>query len=214
MMSFDLKPAAWLVLLLAWLPMQAQATAEESQGADAAGPQELVRETARQVLGEVLERKEELKESPQEIYRLVEKHVLPGFDFEYMAKLVLGKHWRHANEEEQQAFTEGFRELLVRTYATALLNYSGQDIEYPEFKIQGDEEKVSVPTRVFASEGAQPIPINYSLHRKDGEWKVYDVTIEGVSLVLNYRSSFASHIRQHQISGLIERINEKNRTGQ
>jgi phospholipid transport system substrate-binding protein len=207
-MSFELKTMKWLVLLAAWLPMLALASAEEPMG-----PQEAVRDTAQKVLGEVLERKEELKESPQEIYALVEKHVLPNFDFEYMARLVLGKHWKKASEEEQQGFIQAFRELLVRTYATALLNYSGQEVEYPDFKLEPGSDKVTVPTLVFASEGSQPIPINYSLHLVDGEWKVYDVKVEGISLVLNYRSSFSSLIRQHQISGLIERINQKNKSG-
>lgn len=197
--------AAMLLFGLLRVPM-AQANAGE--------PMELIRDTSSHVLAEVVERRDELTQSPHLIYSLVEQYVLPSFDFQLMSRLVLGKFWNRASETEQQAFVEGFRELLVRTYANALLNYSGQEIKYLEVRPGADADRVTVPTQVFASADAPPIPIDFSLYRKDGLWKVYDIKIDGISLVSNYRNTFGGEINRVQLSGLIEKIREKNSKGE
>ena len=191
--------------LLLWLPFVVSA--------DALGPQELVKETATRVLAEVMANKDELLQSPEHIYPLVEVHILPSFDFRLMSKLVLGKYWKRATEEEQGEFTSGFRQLLVRTYATALLNYSGEEVKYPDVKVPDDARRINVPTEIISSPEAPPIPIVYSLYVKDGIWKVYDLKIDGISMVSNYRTSFAGQIKRHKLSGLIARIDKKNGKG-
>jgi phospholipid transport system substrate-binding protein len=178
-------------------------------GATVVDPLDLVRQTADEVLAEVKERKQELTESPGKIYGLVEDIVLPRFDFERMSMLVLGKHWRTASEQQRAEFVVQFRELLVRTYASALLNYSDQEIRYlPVRQVEGAQE-VTIATEV-SSEGAPRIPISYALYSTGETWKVFDVTIDGVSLVSNYRTTFASQIRRYQLDGLIAKLAERN----
>ena len=172
-------------------------------------PLQLVRSTADRVLNEVRVRRAELEASPGKVYELVDQIVLPRFDFVYISRLVLGRHWRRATPQQRKEFTREFQELLVRTYATALLNYSDQQITYLPLRREADARVVTVSTRVTTS-GVPPIPINYSLRRNSEQWKVFDVTIDGVSLVSNYRSSFASQIRRFKLQGLIERMRQLN----
>ncbi len=173
-------------------------------------PEILLKKTSDQMLEEILGRKQELIDYPGRIYPLVEEIVLPRFDFILMSRLVLGKHWNLAKEVQKRAFVEAFRVLLVRTYAMALLNYSGQKIEYlPRRKVPG-EEVVKVKTLV-REDGAQPIPIDYRLKLKDGDWLIYDVVIDGVSLLSNYRTGYSSKIRHYKLDGLIERLEKRNR---
>ena len=171
-----------------------------------------MKETADLILAEVVSLKKELDQSPEKIYQLVEHIVLPRFDFPRMSRLVLGKYWKRAKESEKEAFIAAFRELLVRTYTTALLNYSGQEIEYLPFRQVEDATNVTVSTMVSEA-GAIPVPINYRLHLDGDDWKVYDVVIDGVSLVSNYRTSFASQIRRHKLPGLINKLELRNKKG-
>ncbi len=174
-------------------------------------PQDMVRATADKVLAALTERKAELDADPRLIYPLVEATVLPHFDFREMSKSALGRHWRSASEAQREAVTREFRELLVRTYATALLGYTGQSIEYLPVQYRPGDTRVMIPTRI-ASSGAPPIPINYRL-KLDGsdKWLVYDVVIDGVSLVTTYRSQFSSQVSRGGVDGLISSLEKKNR---
>lgn len=173
-------------------------------------PQQMVRETGDKVLAELTLRKAELEADPKLIYPLVESTVLPHFDFREMSQSALGRFWRDATEAQKEGVTREFRELLVRTYATALLGYSGEQIEYLPVQYPQDATKVMIPTRI-ASSGAPPIPINYRLKRNDAKWLVYDVVIDGVSLVANYRGQFTQLVRRNGIDGLIDTLAAKNR---
>ena len=173
-------------------------------------PQQMVRETGDKVLAEVTARKAELEARPELIYPLVESTVLPHFDFREMSQSALGRFWRDASEDQKAGITREFRELLVRTYASALLGYSGQQIEYLPAQIPADATNVMIPTRI-TSAGAPPVPINYRLKLEDSKWMVYDVVIDGVSLITNYRSQFAAVVRRNGIDGLIATLADKNR---
>ncbi|MCB1803169.1 MAG: ABC transporter substrate-binding protein [Gammaproteobacteria bacterium] len=173
-------------------------------------PQTLVRETGDRVLAEVSQRKAELEADPTLIYPLVQSTILPHFDFRAMSQSALGRFWRQATEAQQEDVTREFRELLVRTYATALLGYSGQTIEYLPVQFPADADNVIIPTRIAAA-GAPAIPINYRLKRGESQWLVYDVVIDGVSLITNYRSQFTSLVRRGGIDGLIAALADKNR---
>lgn len=176
-------------------------------------PLDLVRETTVQVLERIAGQREELNANPGKVYDLVDELVLPRFDFEYMSQLVLGKHWSRASAEQKTAFMIAFRELLVRTYAATLLNYADQEIEYMPLRMDSAAADATVSTRVVGG-GAPPIPIDYSLHQKAGEWLVYDVMIDKISLVAQYRTSYASHIQRYKMDGLIrqmQKLNERNR---
>lgn len=175
-------------------------------------PQALVKKTTEQVLAEIKAKKQELTDNPGRIYPLIDNILLPRFDFYQISRLVLGKHWKQATKAQKKSFIREFRELLVRTYATALLTYSGQEIKYPPVEIKPNAKKVRVKTKV-SNEGAGAVPIDYSLYLRKDDWKVYDVTIDGVSLVSTYRTNFDSQIRRHKLSGLISNIKQRNSKG-
>ena len=177
-----------------------------SIGASASMPaDELVHETSERMLTALKKEHDAIKGNPAKLYALTEEIILPHFDFERISSWVLGKYWREATPEQKTRFTQEFRNLLVRTYATAMLEYSGQQIKYLPFKAESAATTVTVRTEVVQA-GGPAIPINYSLFEKAGEWKVYDVVVENTSLVANYRSSFANEIRQSGLDTLIEKL--------
>ncbi len=180
----------------------------------AQNPQELVKETTNSILGKIEQHKKELEQSPEKIYPMVEDLVLPQFSFERMSQLVLGKHWKRATATQKKQFTKEFRELLVRTYAVALLNYSGQGIEYMPLRTNPEDTKVVVKTMV-KGDGTPPLPIDYKLYKHNGEWRVYDLVIDNLSLLANYRQNYGSKIKRYGLDGLLQRLqehNDKNKT--
>jgi phospholipid transport system substrate-binding protein len=191
--------AVTMVLMLLASPLL-QAAAEEAQ--------QLVVDTSTQVLERLRQDRKKLLAKPELIYPLVEDLVLPHFDFERMSIWVLGKNWRLADKQQQQQFVEQFRTLLVRTYAKALLEYTEQKLNYLPLHAEADAKRVTVRTEVTQPGGVN-IPINYSMFLND-HWKVYDISVDGVSLVTNYRSTFASEIRQGGIDKLLARLAEMN----
>lgn len=197
----------WMLVLLSLLVLGTPASADRVED-----PLMFVKSTADQVLSEVSSRKSELTAEPAKIYELVDQVILPRFDFVRMSRLVLGKNWKRATPEQQQAFVREFQELLIRTYATALLNYSGQEIVYLPVRAGKDVRDVVVNTQV-RDVGAPAIPVDYRLMMSDNGWKVYDVSIDSISLVSNYRSSFASQIRRYKIDGLIAKLEKLNQRG-
>lgn len=172
-------------------------------------PDDLVRDTAQDVLAIVKKDKDIQAGSQKKINDLVEAKVLPHFDFKLMTQYAVGKHWRQATPAQQDALTNEFRTLLVRTYSTSLSAYKNQTIEYKPLKMQPGDTDVTVKTQVIQP-GGQPIPIDYSLQKEANGWKVYDVVIDNVSLVTNYRGSFGTEIRKSGIDGLIKTLIEKN----
>lgn len=166
-------------------------------------PDELARTTTQEVLA-ILKQDKELKSGNiEKVYQLVEAKVLPNFDFNRMTQLALGKHWPRATAKQKQALVTEFRNLLVRTYSTSLTAYSNQTVEFKPLVMQPDATDVTVRSEILQP-GGQPIPIDYRMYQTTFGWKVYDVAIDGVSLVTNYRASFANTIRQSGIDGLIK----------
>ena len=178
--------------------------------AQAMEPDELVRQTTEQVLEAVEKRQAEIKQNPDVVYQIAHEIALPHFDFELMSRLVLGRHWKEASEAQQSAFVDNFRQLLLRTYGTSLSAYSGQKIVV--LPIQGDTSKgrATVRSEILQDNGPK-IPLAYQLRRGKDGWKVFDVVIDGLSLVQNYRSSFAAEIQRYGIDGLVERLEQRNR---
>lgn len=148
----------------------------------------------------------------KKVLDLVEAKVLPHFDFARMTRLAVGAPWRQASPAQQQSLTNEFRTLLVNTYTTAFTQYRDQVIEYRPFKMAATDTEVVVRSLIKQKTGADPIDINYSMAKTETGWKVYDVIIAGVSLVQNYRSSFASEIQKSGIDGLIATLATKNKT--
>ena len=174
----------------------------------ASPPETLVRDTTDKVL-EVLKREREvINNDPARIFGIVDEYIIPHFDFELMSQRVLGKFWHRASGEQQRRFVREFQTLLVHTYAAALREYSDQKIEFLASRA-GDGGQVTVRTQIVHS-GGPPIPIHYEMYKPNGGWKVYDISIDGVSLVINYRSTFASEIRSNGLDALIDRLVEHN----
>lgn len=178
--------------------------------AEDVAPDVLVKNTANDVLEIIRKDKDIQNGDMRKISALAEEKILPHFDFERMSRMVLGKHWSRASKEQQQQFVNEFRSLLIRTYASALTKYRNQTIEYKPMRAQPTDTDVTVRTQIVQP-GGQPLPIDYSLIKKEDGWKVYDVVIEGVSLVTNYRGQFSTEVRQSGMDGLIQRLADKNK---
>jgi phospholipid transport system substrate-binding protein len=147
----------------------------------------------------------------EKIFSLAEEKIVPNFNFDHVCKLVLGKNFSKATKEQQDAFEREFRTLLIRTYASALSKYRNQTIEYKPLRDGADDKDVVVKTQILQS-GGQPLPVDYSLEQVGDAWKVYDITIEGVSLVTNYRGQFSNEVRQGGMDNLIQKLADKNKS--
>ena len=174
-------------------------------------PDAIIKNTAQEVLTIIKKDKDILNGNSQKIVDLVEQKVLPHFDFERMTRLAVGRAWKTATPEQQKALIHEFRTLLVRTYSTTLTQYRDQTVEYIPVKMDPGQTDVDVETKVIQP-GAQPIQIVYSMEKTDAGWKVYNIAVDAASLVITYRSSFASEIRNHGIDGLIKTLADKNQS--
>lgn len=172
-------------------------------------PDALVKQTADDVLTIVKNDKDIQAGNQQKLFAVVEEKILPNFDFDRVCRMVLGKNWKSASPEQQALFQKEFRSLLLRTYATALGKYRDQVIEYRPMQTDASEKNVTVKTQII-QKGGQPIAVDYSLVKGPTGWKVYDITIESVSLVTNYRSQFSSEIRQNGLDSLNKKLGDKN----
>jgi len=169
-------------------------------------PDQIVRDNVAKLLSLIKTNRDAYAKDHQKLYSMVHEEVLPNFDFPAMSRMVLGRHWRQANEDQRARFTVAFRDLLVRTYATVLLKYNNEEVIYLTFTGKPEDKTVVVRTEVKQGGGGPNIPIYYSFYRKNSNWKVYDVTVEGVSLVTNYRSTYASKIQSEGLDALIKSV--------
>lgn len=191
-------------LMLAFSPLTS--SAEEMPE-----PQALVKKASDDMLKALKDNEAALEANPEKIYELVEDILMPHFDFEKMSKLALGKNWRSANAEQRERFVEEFRLLLIRTYSTAMLEYTDEEINMLPFRDDLSRKRVTVPMEVV-QKGGPSIGMSLSLYQnKQDAWKVYDVKIDGISLVTNYRSSFANEIRSGGMEQLIQDLAERNK---
>lgn len=172
-------------------------------------PADIVRSTTEEILTRVEADRANLEADPAALFALVDEVVLRNFDFERMSRWVLGKYWRQATPEEQAQFVFEFKRLLVRTYATAVFNYSGEEIKVQPVAAADDAKTVTVRTELVRG-GSGSIPVFYKMHNRDGNWKVFDVMVDGVSMVSTYRSSFATEVQRGGVSGLIDTLLAKN----
>lgn len=175
-------------------------------------PDRLVDKTVKEVI-EIIQKDEELKNGNKEkMLDLIETKILPHFNFMRMTQLAMGQHWSTAVPEQQNKLVDEFRTLLVRTYSNALTTYNHETIKVNPVKQLGDSVETTVRTVVIQGKGKEPIPIDYSMEKKPDGWKVYDVTVAGVSLVTNYRGSFNSQVRKGGVEGLLKALTDKNKS--
>ncbi len=175
-------------------------------------PDVLARTTSQEVLAVLKADKDIQRGDLSKIYELVEAKVLPNFDFNRMTQLAMGRHWPKASAQQKQVLVAEFRNLLVRTYATSLTEFGGQSVEFKNFSMKPEDTEVVVRSEI-RQPGGQPISIDYSMYKTAFGWKVYDVTIDNVSLVTNYRGTFANTIRQSGIDGLIKTLSAQSAKG-
>ena len=170
---------------------------------------DLVQNTADQVVHEIAKRQAELEKDPSVLLDIVDKTLLPEVDSERMSRLVLGRYWRTASASQKTAFTEQFKRLLVRTYAGPLSKLGNQTIKVTGTKPGSDKDEVEVLSVVSGGDMGS-VPVDYRLAAVDGHWKAYDVVIDGISLINNYRGSFAQVIQQKGLDSLISTLKTQN----
>lgn len=191
------------IFLIVWLSLLSVAQAE------ALTPDQLIKQTSDEVLQALKKNKAVYDEQPEKIFELVNDIILPHMDFRAMSKLALGKHWKKANQTQQNAFVDAFKTLLVRTYGRSLAEYTDQVIVYLPYQPPAQGKRTVIVKTQINQDSGPPIPIDYRLRIKDEIWKVFDIKIDGISLVTNYRNSFDSDIRKIGMDGLIDKLQNK-----
>ena len=179
-----------------------------SAGAQELGPEELVRKVTADVLATVKSDRDLLADRKRAL-ALAEQKVLPHVDFREAAQLAVGKVWWKATPAQQDRIVTEFRGLLIRIYSNALDTYRGQTMQVLPVRMAADATETTVRNR-YIKPGAPPVPVEYAMKKTPDGWKIYDITVEGVSLVLTYRSEFEQITRTSGIDGLIKRLAEKN----
>lgn len=196
----------WLGWLAACLFATTGAIAQEKT------PDVLVKDVTNEVLEIVRNDKDIRNGNTKKTIDLVETKVLPHFNFQRMTQLALGKEARKATPEQMAALVSEFRELLVRTYSSALTQYRNQQIIFKPFKAEKADDATVICE--IKQSGGTPIKLEYDLEKTAAGWKVYDMRVAGVSLVINYRGSFAQEIQANGIDGLLRSLQAKNKAAE
>lgn len=174
--------------------------------ADEIHPQKVVKSVSDVVLAEILANKEKLEQGPEFLLSLVETRMLPIIDQERMSQLALGKYWTEINDKQRADFAEGFKRLLIKTYAGAFKAYTGQDVTYGETRFNKSGDKAIVSSDIHVA-GGSPVNLQYRLYQpKPGQWLVYDATIAGLGLIRTYRAQFSDQIERDGIDKTISEL--------
>ncbi len=197
---------ALAALFLVVLPMGVDAQPSEDEA------RELVETTAEAVIAEIRDSRAAVEADPEALLEIVDRLLLPHVDSERMTRLVLGRYYRQASEAQREEFTKEFQRLLVRTYAGPLSELGDQEIEIVGTKRGGTDDELVVESEVSGGD-LGTVPVAYRMAPVDGEWKSYDVVVDGISLVNNYRGSFAQKIQRESLDGLISTLREQNENG-
>ena len=172
-------------------------------------PDALVKKNTTEILAAIKADKDLAAGNQKKIEKLADEKILPLFNFVRMTQLAVGRNWKDASDAQKKTLIDEFRTLLVRTYSTSLTQFRNQTIDVKPTKMVASDTEVVVKTQIVQP-GGQPIPIDYSMEKSGDSWKVYDVLIDGVSLVTNYRSSFNTEIQKSGIDGLIKSLADRN----
>lgn len=207
-------PLILLVLASMLLPStalaQAKTAAANGSVVNASEPNALIETAANAMVAELESRRAELRQDPAKLGELVDRILLPHFDVNHAARLVLGRHWRTATPEQRQQFIDAFYGSLMSNYGDALLEFTGDRIKVLPSQIAPDATTATVRTEVRRSNGER-IPVNYTLRKTDAGWKVWDVVIEGISYVKSFREDFGSEIDQKGLDAVIQRLESQSR---
>jgi phospholipid transport system substrate-binding protein len=173
------------------------------------GPEELVKKITDEVMEAIKSDKQLAAGDRQKALKLAEEKILPHVDFQEATRLAVGRAWKEASPEQRKQLTDEFRRMLVRTYSTAISAYQGQTMKVLPVRMKPDDTDVTVRNQ-YIRPGARPVALDYSMRKTDGGWKIYDIVVEGVSLVITYRSEFDAVVKQQGIDGLIKALATKN----
>ena len=196
----------YILKLFTLLAFSFWVTATTGQGL---GPEELVKKITDDVLAAIKSDKQLAAGDKQKALKLAEEKILPHVDFQEATRLAMGRAWAQANPEQKKKLVAEFRSMLVRTYSNAIGTYEGQTMKVlPSRNKPGDTE--ATVRNQYLRAGGKPVQIDYQMRQTDKGWKIYDITVEGISLVLTYRSEFDAVVKQQGIDGLIKRLGEKN----
>ena len=199
-----------MALIAAVASMTMAAAPTVTAASDASAAQKLIQQVTSTIIDELTARRDALEKDPQAVYELVDRLVLPHFDFERMSRWVIGKkRWNAATPAQRAQFVAAFRTLRVRTYAVMLNEYRGQSLTWFDPVSRKKDDEIGVPVTIDLA-GGEPAKVEYAMHGGGEDWKVFDVAVDGVSLVRNYRSSFRSVLARHGIDELIASLEAKN----
>jgi phospholipid transport system substrate-binding protein len=174
-----------------------------------AGPEALVKKMTEDVLAAVKSDKDLAAGDKQKAIKLAEEKILPHVDFEEATRLAVGRGWKEAKPEQQKKLVQEFRNMLVRTYSNAIGTYEGQTMKVLPSRVKPGDTDATVRNQ-FVRPGGKPVLVDYAMRKTDAGWKIYDIVVEGVSLVLTYRSEFDAVVKQEGVDGLIKRLGQKN----
>ncbi len=194
-----------LVLFLACSCFTAMAVDHKAEDA-----RELIKTTAEEVISYIKTNRSDLEQDSSQLFLLVEEKLVPIIDFKRVSRWILGKHWRKASEFQKKKFTDEFKKLLINTYSTALMKISDEKLTYPPIKGEAKDGKVGVKSVITLPDGRR-FNVQYRMHHKDFNWKIYDISVDGVSLVSTYRASFKTEIRKVGLDGLLANLTNKNK---
>jgi phospholipid transport system substrate-binding protein len=204
-----LAAAAFLASMLA---VGAHAADAPAPNANSLTPQQLVENSAKRMLAELDANRAMYKADPAKLDALVGNVLLPNFDTEYSARLVLGQSWRTATPEQRKRFVDAFYHSLLRNYGAALIDFTGDRFIVLPYKGDPGDTTATVRTEVKKSSGDK-VPVNFSLRKTADGWKAWDVVIEGISYVKSFRTDFASEIQQRGLDDVITRLEKEGRVG-
>lgn len=210
-MTVSVARSLFAALALAALTLSASVSAQ-AKTVDNSDPTKLIETSANIMTSELDARRAEFRKDPAKLRALVERTLLPNFDVDHSARLVLGKHWRTATPAQRQRFIDAFYGSLMTNYGDAMLEFTGDRIRVLPSTVAPDATSAVVRTEVKRSNG-QKIPVNYSLRKTEQGWKAWDVVIEGISYVKSFREDFGAEIDQKGIDAVIQRLESQNRSG-
>jgi len=202
---------AALFLCAAAVAARADVTAA-APNASTLGPQELVEQSAKRMLQELDANRQSYVKDPSKLDALVGNVLLPNFDTEYAARLVLGQTWRTATPEQRKRFVDAFYHSLLRNYGAALVNFTADRFVILPYRGDPDSTTATVHTQVKRETGDK-VNVDFSLHKTDAGWKAWDVVIEGISYVKSFRTDFASEVQQKGLDEVINRLETEGRVG-
>lgn len=178
--------------------------------AQSQAPDALAKSVTEEVLAVIRADKDIQAGNQKKVLELVEAKILPHFNFTTMAQLAMGRNWKQANPEQQKRVTAEFRTLLVRTYTQAFVQYRNQTVDYKPLRMAANDSDVVVQSLIKQQSGP-PVAVDYNMEKTDAGWKVYNMKIEGISLIENYRNSFNTEVQKNGVDGLIAALADKNR---